>query len=77
MQLLYLGTIQLCQWRSVDGAAPPPVRTVVGQGGCNGPSLFTKIGDPSFLQNMKFNVKKRKVMKVLKNSEGLKTVIDA
>jgi len=40
------------------------------------PSLFIKIGDP-FLPKCEFNVKKRKVMKILKNDEGLNIVIDA
>jgi len=59
-------------------APPPPVQKSKGKGGPTAPSLFTKLGDP-FLQigYMKFNMKKTKEMKILKNDEGLKTVTDA
>jgi len=64
------------QWRSDGGGEPhPPSYRRWGKGG-QWLLPFTNIGDP-FLQNMKFIVKKRKVMKILKNDEGLKIVIDA
>jgi len=62
------------QWLSVGGGLgwglAPPHFNVMGQRGATAPHFFfTKVGI-HFYKNMKFNVKKTKVTKILKNGNG-------